>query len=61
MFQYQTKKTRAELQELSNEVLEVIDSQNEMTRSDLQAVVEALTDKIYNAGYQERCYPSYDF
>ena len=38
--------------EYENEILELIDNQDEYTRSDLQGIVTALVNKIMNRGYQ---------
>jgi hypothetical protein len=38
------------LNSFDNEILEVIDNQDEFTRSDLQGVVSALVMKIFRAG-----------
>ena len=38
--------------EYENEILELIDNQNEYTRSDLQGLVTVLVNKIMEGGYQ---------
>lgn len=38
------------INEFENEILELIDSQDEFTRSDLQGIVSALVIKILNTG-----------
>lgn len=38
--------------EHENEILELIDNQNEYTRSDLQGIVTVLVNKIMNEGYK---------
>jgi len=38
--------------EYENEILELIDNQDEYTRSDLQGIVTVLVNKIMNSGYK---------
>lgn len=38
--------------EFENEILEIIDNQDEYTRSDLQGIVTALVNKIMESGYK---------
>lgn len=38
--------------EYENEILELIDSQDEYTRSDLQGIVTVLVNKIMEGGYK---------
>ncbi len=38
--------------EFENEILELIDKQDEYTRSDLQGIVTVLVNKIMNSGYK---------
>ena len=38
--------------EYENEILELIDNQDEYTRSDLQGLVTVLVNKIMESGYQ---------
>ena len=38
-----------------NEILELIDNQDEYTRSDLQGIVTALVNKIMENGYKIIC------
>ena len=38
--------------EYENEILELIDNQDEYTRSDLQGIVTALVNKIMNEGFK---------
>ncbi len=38
--------------EYENEILELIDNQDEYTRSDLQGIVTALVNKIMENGYR---------
>ena len=38
--------------EYENEILELIDNQDEYTRSDLQGIVTVLVNKIMENGYQ---------
>ena len=38
--------------EYENEILELIDNQDEYTRSDLQGIVTVLVNKIMTNGYQ---------
>jgi len=38
--------------EYENEILELIDNQDEYTRSDLQGIVTVLVNKIMNSGYE---------
>ena len=38
--------------EYENEILELIDNQDEYTRSDLQGIVSVLVNKIMNSGYK---------
>ena len=38
--------------DFENEILELIDNQDEYTRSDLQGIVTVLVNKIMNSGYQ---------
>jgi len=38
--------------EYENEILELIDNQDEFTRSDLQGIVTVLVNKIMNEGYK---------
>jgi len=38
--------------EYENEILELIDSQDEYTRSDLQGLVTVLVNKIMESGYK---------
>lgn len=39
--------------EYENQILELIDNQDEFTRSDLQGVVTVLVNQIMEAGYEE--------
>ncbi len=41
--------------EYENEILELIDNQDEYTRSDLQGVVTVLVNKIMENGYKIIC------
>ena len=38
--------------EYENEILELVDNQDEYTRSDLQGIVTVLVNKIMNEGYK---------
>ena len=38
--------------EYEDEILELVDNQNEYTRSDLQGIVTVLVNKIMEAGYK---------
>ncbi len=38
--------------EYENEILELIDNQDEYTRSDLQGIVTALVNRIMNEGFK---------
>ncbi len=38
--------------EYENEILELIDNQDEFTRSDLQGIVTVLVNKIMSSGYK---------
>lgn len=38
--------------EFENEILELIDSQDDYTRSDLQGIVSVLVNKIMQKGYE---------
>jgi len=40
-------------QEFENEILELIDNQDQFTRSDLQGIVTVLVNKIMVKGYKE--------
>lgn len=40
-------------QEFENEILELIDTQDQFTRSDLQGIVTVLVNKIMIKGYEE--------
>lgn len=41
--------------EYENEILELIDNQDEFTRSDLQGIVTALVNRIMKSGYEIIC------
>lgn len=43
-----SKKERMELSNFEDEILELIDEQDDMTRSDLQGAVSVIVWKIYN-------------
>ncbi len=40
-------------QEFENEILELIDNQDQFTRSDLQGIITVLVNKIMVKGYKE--------
>ena len=41
--------------EYENEILELVDNQDEYTRSDLQGIVTALVNRIMQSGYKIIC------
>ena len=44
---------RQQLNQFENEILELIDNQNDITRSDIQGLVSVIVFNIYNQGIND--------